>query len=81
MSQPPIVSQTPVEQLNYEQAFSELESIVTSLETDDHPLEYALALFERGQLLKRYCASLLEQASLKMEQISGEELIDFPLDG
>lgn len=70
---------TPVEKLTYEQAFTELEEIVTALEADEHSLDNALALFERGQLLARYCAGLLDQAELKVQQISGEELVDFPL--
>jgi len=52
----------PLDQLTYEQAFSELEAIVTALESDQRSLEEALALFERGQALASYCAGLLDQA-------------------
>lgn len=68
---------TPVEQMTYEQAFNELESIVTELEIDDRSLEEALALFERGQVLARHCAQMLEQAELKVQELSGEDLVDF----
>ncbi|HEX9027530.1 MAG TPA: exodeoxyribonuclease VII small subunit [Anaerolineales bacterium] len=67
----------PVTQLTYEQAFAELEQIVTALESDESALDNALKLFERGQELAHYCASLLDQAELKVQQISGEELIPF----
>jgi exodeoxyribonuclease VII small subunit len=67
----------PIEKLTYEQAFNELESIVQSLESDRSSLDEALALFERGQALARYCARLLEQAELKVQQLSGDELSDF----
>jgi exodeoxyribonuclease VII small subunit len=67
----------PLDQLTYEQAFSELEAIVTALETDQHTLEESLALFERGQALAGYCTSLLEQADLKVQQLSGGNLTDF----
>ncbi len=67
----------PVEELSYEQAFAELEDIVSALESDEHALEQALSLFERGQSLARHCAALLDQADLKVQQLSGEELIDF----
>ncbi len=67
----------PVEQLTYEQAFSQLEEIVSVLESDEHSLELALALFERGQTLAHYCANLLDQAELKVQQLSAEELVDF----
>jgi len=68
---------TPVEQMTYEQAFNELESIVTELEIDDRSLEEALALFERGQVLARHCAQMLEHAELKVQELSGEDLVDF----
>lgn len=68
---------TPVEELTYEQAFAELESLVASLESGEQSLEEALAAFERGQQLARYCAGLLEGAELKIRQLSGEELLDF----
>ena len=67
---------TPVEELSYEQALAELESIVAGLETGDHALEASLAIYERGQLLARYCEKLLEQAELKIQSLSGEALID-----
>ena len=67
----------PIDQLTYEQAFNELEAIVTALETDQRTLEEALALFERGQALASYCADLLEQAELKVQQLSGGNLTDF----
>lgn len=68
---------TPLDQLNYEQAFNELETIVTALETDQRPLEETLALFERGQALASYCASLLEKADLKVQQLTEGNLSDF----
>ena len=57
----------PVEYMTYEQALNELESIVNDLETDERPLEDALALFERGQALARHCAKMLEDAELKVQ--------------
>ncbi|OGO42601.1 MAG: exodeoxyribonuclease VII small subunit [Chloroflexi bacterium RBG_16_58_14] len=69
--------QTPLDQLSYEQAFGELEAIVAAMEADERPLEEALALFERGQALARHCAELLDQAELKVQQLSGEGLADY----
>ena len=71
------VSDLPVQQLSYEQAFSELEAIVTALETEDSTLEVAMRLYERGQLLARHCAGLLDQAELKVQRLSGDEIVDF----
>jgi len=66
-----------IEALNYEQAFAELQAIVADLESDEHTLDEALALFERGQVLAHHCTDLLDQADLKIKQLSGEELVDF----
>ena len=69
----------PVKDMTYEQAFNELESIVNDLETDERPLEDALALFERGQSLAHHCAQMLEDAELKVQELTGEDLVDFDL--
>jgi len=76
----PKENQTPLDQLAYEQALAELEEIVATLEAEERPLDNSLALFERGQALARYCAGLLDQAELKVKQISGEDLTDFDLE-
>lgn len=67
----------PVDELTYEQAREELEGIVTTLETEKHPLEEAMTLFERGLALTRRCTALLDQAELRVQQISGEEILPF----
>jgi exodeoxyribonuclease VII small subunit len=67
----------PLEELTYEQAFAELEEIVSALESEESSLEQALALYERGQGLVRFCTGLLDKAELKVQQLSGKELIDF----
>lgn len=66
-------SQIPVEELSYEQAFEELEAVVNLLEGDQQTLEQSLALFERGQALARRCASLLDQAELRVHNLSEAE--------
>ncbi len=60
----------PVDELNYEEAFAELESIVAALENNQQALEDSLALFERGQLLAKRCADLLDSAELRVQQVS-----------
>ena len=73
------MAKTPksVESLNYEEAMSELETIVASLEEGNQKLEESMVLFERGQLLMKRCAELLEAAELKVRQLSGDELTPF----
>ncbi|MBI5945936.1 MAG: exodeoxyribonuclease VII small subunit [Chloroflexi bacterium] len=70
-------SEKPVEELTYEEAMTELESIVDSLEGGQSPLEDAMKLFERGQALVTHCGVLLESAQLKVQKLSGESLEDF----
>lgn len=62
-----------VEELNYEQAFKQLEEIVAALELEEHTLEESLELFERGQALAARCSKLLDTAELKVKQLSGED--------
>ncbi|RME88732.1 MAG: exodeoxyribonuclease VII small subunit [Anaerolineae bacterium] len=66
------MSEKPIEELTYEEAFAELEMIVNALEAEQHSLEEAMALFERGQALSKRCADLLDQAELKVRRLSGE---------
>ena len=65
-----------IEQLTYEQALNELEGIIQDLESDEHPLDQTLAMFERGQALAQHCAQLLEVAELKVQELSGDNLVD-----
>lgn len=67
----------PVDSLSFEQAFSELEELVMALETGEQDLDGSVALFERGQALASHCAELLDQAELKIQQLTGEDLQEF----
>jgi exodeoxyribonuclease VII small subunit len=72
-------SPKPVEELTYEEAFAELESIVNTMEGDAsrNPLEEAMSLFERGQALVKRCGELLDGAELKVRKLSGDALVEF----
>jgi len=59
--------------LNYEQAFQELEAVVSALEAGQSDLEEALKLFERGQALARRCAELLDTAEIRVRTLSETE--------
>ena len=63
-----------ITQLTYEQAMSELETIVAALESNKGSLEESMALFERGHALVQHCTALLDKAELKVRQVSGEDL-------
>ena len=59
----------PLEELTYEEALSELEELVQTLETGEDDLQKTLLYFERGQVLASYCISLLDEAELKVEEL------------
>ena len=71
---PGLESTSPLEELSYEQTLAELEEITRLLEENPPALEEMLALYERGQALARHCAGMLDQAELKVRQLSAEEL-------
>ena len=70
--------------LNFETALAELEAIVARLEKGDVPLEESVAIYERGETLKRRCEELLRQAEARVEKItldaSGKPTGTEPLD-
>ena len=66
----------PVAELTYEQAFNELESIVESLESEQKTLEETMRLFERGQVLAHFCGALLDNAELKIRELTNIRIAD-----
>ena len=59
-----------VEQLSFERAIEELELIVKRLEDGKVPLEESVAIYERGEALKRRCEDLLRQAEARVQKIT-----------
>ena len=61
-----------IQAMDFETAFADLQKNIAMLEGEELPLETALAVYERGQLLAQRCAELLESAELKVEQLSND---------
>ena len=61
-----------IEDMTFEEAFGELERIVSRLESGQLTLEESLRLFERGQALAAACSRKLDEAELKIDQITPE---------
>ena len=55
--------------MSFEEALAELEGVVGRLETGEVPLEQSIALYERGDALKKHCEKKLRDAELKVEKI------------
>ena len=56
--------------LPFETALAELEDIVRQLEGGRVPLEDSIAIYERGEVLKRHCESLLKRAETRIQRIT-----------
>nr|WP_316652876.1 exodeoxyribonuclease VII small subunit [uncultured Gellertiella sp.] len=71
--------------LSFEKAVAELESIVARLERGDVALEDSIAIYERGEALKKHCETLLGAAENRIEKIrldrAGKPEATEPLDG
>lgn len=64
------MSDTPVEKMSFEDAMSELESVVSMLEAGEVPLEDSVRLYERGAALKEHCQRKLAEAEEKVARIT-----------
>jgi exodeoxyribonuclease VII small subunit len=69
------------EAVTLESRLRRLESILSSLENDEHTLDEALALFEEGIGHVRSSEKLLQDAVLKVEELLDDEGATRPLDG
>lgn len=59
-----------IEELSFEQALVELETIVRDLESGKAPLESSITAYERGVALKKHCETKLSDAKAKIEKIT-----------
>ena len=57
-------------ELSFEEALLDLEQTVSQLESGNLSLEASLALFERGRRLAVHCGRLLDEAQLRVEQLT-----------
>ncbi|MBY6083186.1 MULTISPECIES: exodeoxyribonuclease VII small subunit [Ruegeria] len=64
------MTETPVEEMTFEQAMKELEAVVGQLERGDVALDQSIALYERGAKLKKRCEDELKRAEEKVAAIT-----------
>lgn len=70
--------------LNFEQAMTRLEEIVTSMERGEAPLEESLTLFAEGTKLLGQCTAMLDKAEQQVTKITKTadgELKEVPFEG
>jgi exodeoxyribonuclease VII small subunit len=68
----PLSAAKGTDELSFEEAYRELESVVERLEGGDLPLEEALELYERGVGLAQRCGDALDAAELRVRQLAPE---------
>ena len=61
---------TDVEEMSFEDAIKELETVVGQLERGDVALDESIALYERGAALKARCEAKLKEAEEKVAKIT-----------
>ncbi|MET3600481.1 exodeoxyribonuclease VII small subunit [Martelella mangrovi] len=75
---------TAVSELTFERAVEELERIVARLERGDVALDESIAIYARGEELKKHCEKLLNAAEARVEKIrldrDGQPATTEPLD-
>ena len=78
------MSDVNVDDLSFEDAMLELETVVGQLERGDVALDQSIALYERGAALKARCEAKLKEAEEKVAKItldgSGQPTGTAPLD-
>ena len=76
---------TDIAGLSFEKAVAELENIVARPERGDVALDESIAIYERGEALKKHCDTLLKAAEDRIEKIrldrAGKPVGTEPLDG
>ena len=65
---------------SFEDALTELEGIVATLERGEVSLDAAISAFERGTELKTLCQTRLEEARMRVEKIKIPETGGSPRD-
>jgi exodeoxyribonuclease VII small subunit len=62
-------AENDINALTYEAALAELDTLITKLEGGSIPLEEAIDAYERGAVLAKHCADLLERTEQRVKQL------------
>ena len=69
----PTVKHADINEMSFERAMKELETIVGRLERGDVELEESIVIWERGEQLKEHCDKLLRQAEAKVVKLTFDQ--------
>ncbi|MXO95444.1 exodeoxyribonuclease VII small subunit [Erythrobacter aquimaris] len=59
----------PIGEMSFEEALRALEGVVRNLESGEVPLDESIALYERGEELRKACQARLDAAQARIEKI------------
>lgn len=59
----------PPPELSFEEAFTQMQTVIALLERGDVPLDEAVSAFERGMHLAQHCTGLLDHATLRIQAL------------
>ncbi len=63
------MTEKKISDMSFEDALAALDDVVKQLEGGQVPLEKSIALYERGDALRKHCETKLSEAELKVEKI------------
>ncbi|UIP05883.1 exodeoxyribonuclease VII small subunit [Erythrobacter sp. SDW2] len=69
MEEAPTTDTAKISELSFEDALRALEQVVRQLESGDVALDQSIALYERGEALRRHCQARLDAAQARIEAI------------
>lgn len=64
------------EDINFEAAMAELETLVAQMEDGDLSLDESLKAFERGIMLTRQCQQALSRAELRVQALTDANTLE-----
>lgn len=67
------MSKTELEKFSYEEAYGQLQEIVSRLEEDEPSLDDLVKDYEKGMKLLKTCHKRLNEAALRIEKVREDE--------
>ena len=65
---------------SFEEALSRLEGLTQAMQSNDMPLEDALAAYQEGNELVKYCQAKLAEVEQKLQVLDADQLQELSLD-
>lgn len=70
----------PAEPKSFEEALKRLEAITQAMQSSEMPLEEALAAYQEGNGLVKYCQAKLAEVEQKLQVLDAGEMKELSLD-